>query len=107
MARSSPSVKRSSKFSSAAGRLTAARWQRPTPRRQSRSTPTAAFFALVDLVKADAEEVADLLVTKYKIAVVPSTSGGQNSLRIAFCSVSEKDIPRLVESVLAAVKEKS
>ncbi len=65
------------------------------------------FFALVDLVSAKAEEVADVLVTKYKVAVVPNTSAGQNSLRIAFCGVSEKDIPRLVESVIAAAKEKS
>ncbi|MHC4713685.1 MAG: aminotransferase class I/II-fold pyridoxal phosphate-dependent enzyme [Planctomycetota bacterium] len=65
------------------------------------------FFALVDLVSAKAEEVADLLITKYKVAVVPNTSAGQNSLRIALCSVSEKDVPRVVESVIAAAKEKS
>jgi aspartate/methionine/tyrosine aminotransferase len=65
------------------------------------------FFALVDLVSAKAEDVADLLMTKYKVGVVPSTSGGRQSLRIAFCGVVEGDIPRLVESLFAAAGEKS
>lgn len=63
------------------------------------------FFALVDLVKAAADDVADLLMTKYKVGIVPITSGGKNSLRIAFCSVTAADIPRLVESVCAAAAE--
>ena len=65
------------------------------------------FFSLVDLVSAKAGEVADLLMREYKVGVVPSESGGQNSLRIAFCSVQEKDIPRLVSAVLEAAKKLS
>jgi len=63
------------------------------------------FFALVDLVSAKAEEVADLLMTRYRVGVVPITSGGKQSLRIAFCSVPEGDIPRLVDSVFKAAAE--
>ena len=65
------------------------------------------FFSSVDLVSAKATEVADLLMREYKVGVVPSESGGQNSLRIAFCSVVESDIPRLVSSVLEAAKKLS
>jgi aspartate/methionine/tyrosine aminotransferase len=65
------------------------------------------FFSSVDLVSAKATEVADLLMREYKVGVVPSESGGQNSLRIAFCSVVESDIPRLVSSVLEATKKLS
>lgn len=65
------------------------------------------FFATVDLPKAKASDVADLLVREYKVGVVPSERGGKNSLRIAFCSVTEADIPRVVESVLDAAKKLS
>ncbi len=65
------------------------------------------FFSLVDLPTAKATEVADLLMKEYRIGVVPSESGGQNSLRIAFCSVQEKDIPRLCQSVIEAAKRLS
>ena len=65
------------------------------------------FFSSVDLVSARAGEVADLLMKEYKVGVVPSESAGQNSLRIAFCSVVEKDIPRLVQSVFEATKKLS
>ncbi len=65
------------------------------------------FFALVDLVSAKADDVADLLMTQYKVGVVPITSGGRNSLRIAFCGVSENDIPRVVESVCSAAGQLS
>jgi aspartate/methionine/tyrosine aminotransferase len=65
------------------------------------------FFSSVDLVSAKASEVADLLMREYKVGVVPAESAGQNGLRIAFCSVVEKDIPRLVQSVLDATKKLS
>jgi len=65
------------------------------------------FFSSVDLVSAKACEVADLLMREYKVGVVPSEAGGQNSLRIAFCSVPEKDIPKLVQSVFDAAQRLS
>jgi len=65
------------------------------------------FFSSVDLVSAKASDVADLLMKEYKVGVVPSESGGQNSLRVAFCSVVESDIPRLVSSVFEAAKRLS
>ena len=65
------------------------------------------FFSSVDLVSARATEVADLLMREYKVGVVPSEAGGQNSLRIAFCSVSEPDIPKLVHAVFEATKKLS
>jgi aspartate/methionine/tyrosine aminotransferase len=65
------------------------------------------FFSSVDLVSAKATEVADLLMREYKVGVVPSESAGQNSLRIAFCSVSETDIPKLVYSVMDATMKLS
>jgi aspartate/methionine/tyrosine aminotransferase len=65
------------------------------------------FFSSVDLVSARAGEVADLLMKEFKVGVVPSEAAGQNSLRIAFCSVVEKDIPRLVHAVFEATKRLS
>lgn len=65
------------------------------------------FFALVDLVSARAEEVADLLMTRYRVGVVPISAGGKQSLRIAFCSVPEGDIPKLVDSVFQAAAQAS
>jgi len=65
------------------------------------------FFSSVDLVSARATEVADLLMKEYKVGVVPSESAGQNSLRIAFCSVVEKDMARLVQAVFEATKRMS
>jgi len=44
-------------------------------------------------------------MTRYRVGVVPITSGGKQSLRIAFCSVPEGDIPRLVDSVFKAAAE--
>ncbi len=65
------------------------------------------FFSSVDLVSAKANDVADLLMKEFKVGVVPSEAGGKHSLRIAFCSVEERDIPRLVTSVFEAAKRLS
>ena len=50
-----------------------------------------------------AEALADHLMTAYKTAVVPIKSGKINGIRIAFCSVPEGDIPKLVANLGAAI----
>jgi len=66
----------------------------------------AGFFCFCDLDESlDAEELADHLMTAYQTAVVPSRSGKINGIRIAFCSVPERDIPALAANVAAAVAD--
>ncbi len=65
------------------------------------------FFALVDLVSAKAEEVAEILMTTHRVGVVPIAASGRQSLRIAFCSVPQENIPKMVDAVFAAAAEAS
>ena len=63
------------------------------------------FFCFCDVEGVSANALADLLMTKYRTGVVPTESGAINGIRIAFCSVPEGDIPRLVANLAAAVAE--
>ncbi|MEW6200670.1 MAG: aminotransferase class I/II-fold pyridoxal phosphate-dependent enzyme, partial [bacterium] len=59
------------------------------------------FFCLVNIKDVDAAKLADHLLKKCKIGTVPTQipDAGINALRIAFCSVMDNDIPRLVSDL--------
>jgi aspartate/methionine/tyrosine aminotransferase len=63
------------------------------------------FFCFFDVDGIPAGKLADHLLVKYKTAVVPTESGKVNGLRVAFCSVPEKDIPRLVQNIAGAIRD--
>ena len=65
----------------------------------------AGFFCFCDVEGLSANALADLLMTKYRTGVVPTESGSINGIRIAFCSVPEPQIPRLVANLASAVAE--
>jgi aspartate/methionine/tyrosine aminotransferase len=65
----------------------------------------AGFFCFCDVEGLSANALADLLMTKYRTGVVPTESGSVNGIRIAFCSVPEPQIPRLVANLASAVAE--
>lgn len=66
----------------------------------------AGFFCFCDVEGVPAGKLAEHLITKYKIGVVPSEGGGRiNGIRIAFCSVPEGDIPALVAGIVGAIKD--
>jgi aspartate/methionine/tyrosine aminotransferase len=67
----------------------------------------AGFFCFCDVEGIPAAKLADHLLTKYKTAVVPTESARINGIRIAFCSVPEKDIPRLVQNIAGAIRDLS
>ena len=63
----------------------------------------AGFFCFCDVEGIAASKLADRLMTTYKTAVVPTESGKINGIRIAFCSVPEAQIPKLVKNLAKAV----
>jgi len=65
----------------------------------------AGFFGFCDVDGIPATQLADHLMTKYRTAVVPTESGKINGIRIAFCSVPEAQIPKLVANLAAAVSD--
>ncbi|HPD15061.1 MAG TPA: aminotransferase class I/II-fold pyridoxal phosphate-dependent enzyme [Planctomycetota bacterium] len=65
----------------------------------------AGFFCFCDVEGVPANKLAEHLIAKYKIGVVPSEGGKINGIRIAFCSVPEKDIPTLVNGIVSAIKD--
>ena len=65
----------------------------------------AGFFCFCDIEGVSANKLADHLMTKYKTGVVPSEGGKINGIRVAFCSVPEKDIPRLVSNIASAIAD--
>jgi len=65
----------------------------------------AGFFCFCDLEGISANKLADRLMTEYKTAVVPAESGKINGIRIAFCSVPERQIPTLAANVAKAVAD--
>ena len=67
----------------------------------------AGFFCFCDVEGIPANKLADQLLVKYKTAVVPSEGGKINGIRIAFCSVPEADIPKLVSNIVGAVRDLS
>jgi aspartate/methionine/tyrosine aminotransferase len=65
----------------------------------------AGFFCFCDIEGVPANKLAEHLISKYKVGVVPSEGGKINGIRIAFCSVPEKDIPTLVAHIVSAIKD--
>jgi len=65
----------------------------------------AGFFCFCDIEGVPAHKLAEHLITNYKVGVVPSEGGKINGIRIAFCSVPEKDIPTLVAHIVSAIKD--
>jgi aspartate/methionine/tyrosine aminotransferase len=64
----------------------------------------SAYFGVIRLAKGvNADEVRRLLIDKYSVGTIylPSI----NSLRVAYCSIGKETIPRLVDSIQAAVRE--
>ncbi|HOX29088.1 MAG TPA: aminotransferase class I/II-fold pyridoxal phosphate-dependent enzyme [bacterium] len=66
------------------------------------------FFAFVN-VKVEAEKLADHLLKKYKLGIIPHTDAENNinGIRIAFCSVDESLIAETVGRIEAGVKDLS
>ena len=65
----------------------------------------AGFFGFLNL-DTPAEKLADLLITKYRLGVIPLNEPdvNVNGIRIAFCSVEEELIPEAVGRIAAAIK---
>ena len=59
------------------------------------------------LKKSSAPEVAETLMSKYKVGAVPQGELGKplNGIRLAFCSVKVEQIPALVERLAKAVAD--
>lgn len=58
-------------------------------------------FALCDQPNA----MAELLLKKYRVGIIPDENGELKGIRMAFCSVEEEQLPKLVESVYAAARD--
>lgn len=64
------------------------------------------FFAFFNIKGASATAVAEKLITKYKVAVVPTEKkGGINGIRVAFCGVPLEDMRRLCQAIPPAVAD--
>ena len=59
------------------------------------------FFLLINLKGIKASDVADKLLRQEQVAVIPMEvpEAGVNAIRIAYCSVKEDDLPRLVNAI--------
>lgn len=66
----------------------------------------AGFFGFLNLEKP-AEKVADYLLSKYKLGVIPLAEPdvNVNGIRIAFCSVEAEKIDEAVDRIAKAIKE--
>lgn len=67
----------------------------------------AGFFAFLNLEGIKASDLAEKLLVKYATGVVPIERGDLNGIRVAFCSVVEKDIPTMVDNICKACAELS
>ena len=65
------------------------------------------FFAFINIMDISAEKLADHLIKKYKIGVIPIEKKNENinGIRVTFSSVIVEDIPRLVAGINNAVKD--
>jgi len=65
------------------------------------------FFAFFNIQGVSATAVAEKLITKYKVAVVPTEKKGQgiNGIRVAFCGVPLEDMARLCRAIPQAVAD--
>ncbi|HJP18250.1 MAG TPA: aminotransferase class I/II-fold pyridoxal phosphate-dependent enzyme, partial [Nitrospinota bacterium] len=65
------------------------------------------FFAFLNVKDVSAEKLADHLLKKYKIGVIPVEKKKENinGLRVTFSSLSVEEIPRLVAGINNAVAD--
>ncbi len=66
------------------------------------------FFLFINLnPKIKATEVADLLLKKYKVGIIPAEKPKENinGLRIAYCSIDVKKIPEFVQRINSAIND--
>lgn len=65
------------------------------------------FFAFLNIKDISAEKLADYLLRKYKIGVIPVEKKNENinGIRVTFSSITEEDIPKLVAGINKAVAE--
>ena len=65
------------------------------------------FFAFLNIKDVSAEKLADHLLKKYKIGVIPVEKKKENinGLRVTFSSLSVEEIPRLVAGINNAVAD--
>jgi aspartate/methionine/tyrosine aminotransferase len=65
------------------------------------------FFCLLNFDGPDCETVADHLLKKYRIGVIPirSQQYGINAVRAAFCSVDKNRISDLVNGINAGIQD--
>jgi len=65
------------------------------------------FFAFLNIKDVSAEKLADHLLKKYKIGVIPFEKKKENinGLRLTFSSLSAEEIPRLVAGINNAVAD--
>ncbi len=59
------------------------------------------FFLLINVKGAKASDIADKLLKQEQVAVIPmeAPEAGVNAIRVAYCSVKEADIPKLVTAI--------
>lgn len=50
-------------------------------------------------------DMAEHLLKKYRVGIIPDESGDLKGIRVAFCSVEEDKLPKLVESLYAAARD--
>lgn len=65
------------------------------------------FFAFLNIKNIPANKVADFLLKKYKIGVIPieNKNDNINGIRVTFSSVFKDDIPKLVAGIYKTVDE--
>ena len=65
------------------------------------------FFGFISIKGVSATQVAEVLLTKYKIAVVPTEKPdkGINGIRFAFCGVPTEDMRRACEAIPLAIRD--
>jgi aspartate/methionine/tyrosine aminotransferase len=59
------------------------------------------FFLLINVKGAKASDIADKLLKQEQVAVIPieAPEAGVNAIRVAYCSVKEADMPKLVAAI--------
>ncbi|HNT36085.1 MAG TPA: aminotransferase class I/II-fold pyridoxal phosphate-dependent enzyme, partial [bacterium] len=67
----------------------------------------AGFFAFMNLKNIVPADLAEVLMSRYATGVVPLDKGTMKGIRVAFCSVPEKDIPALVSNIAKACADLS
>lgn len=61
------------------------------------------FFAFALCAKP--REMAEHLLKKYRVGIIPVENAQVSGIRVAFCSVEEEDMPRLIDSLYDAARD--